>query len=210
MQLLLAPSRCRRSSFNMRSACSIFFWPSSSIAPGPGTGWPVCSLWGWSARRPFLTSRPTARLELMGSFVNTVHEFLHVFSGSAYLIALVLFPDGKLPPSPSKRWRPPAGTGRVLRTSRDLWVSGSWLYRDHCAARRAGKLRGVLRRDHPGGRYSGSIVSLQVRHWPGTSALKDADPGLDVEPGGGRSYSAWALGWFRRIHSVFLGRRKTP
>ena len=53
-------------------------------------------------------------LDLMGPFVNTVHEFLHVFSGSMYLIALLLFPDGKLPPWPSRRWRPPAVAGRVF------------------------------------------------------------------------------------------------
>ena len=53
-------------------------------------------------------------LELMGPFVNTVHEFLHVFSGSMYLIALLIFPDGKLPPWPGRRWRPPAVAGQAF------------------------------------------------------------------------------------------------
>lgn len=53
-------------------------------------------------------------LELMGPFVNTLHEFLHVFSGSMYLIALLLFPDGKLPPWPIRSWPPPAGAGRIV------------------------------------------------------------------------------------------------
>ena len=53
-------------------------------------------------------------LDLMGPFVNTVHEFLHVFSGSMYLIALLLFPDGKLPPWPGRRWRPPAVAGQAF------------------------------------------------------------------------------------------------
>jgi hypothetical protein len=53
-------------------------------------------------------------LEMMGPLVTTVHEFLHVFSGSMYLIALLLFPDGKLPAWPGRRWRPPAVASRVL------------------------------------------------------------------------------------------------
>lgn len=53
-------------------------------------------------------------LELMGPLVANVHEFLHVFSGSMYLIALLLFPDGRLPAWPGKRWRPPAIASQVL------------------------------------------------------------------------------------------------
>ncbi|HSN74330.1 MAG TPA: hypothetical protein VL334_04435, partial [Anaerolineae bacterium] len=53
-------------------------------------------------------------LELMGSFVTTVHEFLHIFSGSMYLIALLLFPNGKLPPWPGRSWHPPAGASHVF------------------------------------------------------------------------------------------------
>ncbi len=53
-------------------------------------------------------------LEMMGPLVTTVHEFLHVFSGSMYLIALLLFPDGKLPAWPGRRWRPPAIAGQVF------------------------------------------------------------------------------------------------
>ncbi len=53
-------------------------------------------------------------LELMGPLVANVHEFLHVFSGSMYLIALLLFPDGRLPAWSGKRWRPPAIASQVL------------------------------------------------------------------------------------------------
>jgi signal transduction histidine kinase len=53
-------------------------------------------------------------LEMMGPLVTTVHEFLHVFSGSMYLIALLLFPDGKLPAWPGRRWRPPAVFSQVF------------------------------------------------------------------------------------------------
>jgi signal transduction histidine kinase len=53
-------------------------------------------------------------LEMMGPLVTTVHEFLHVFSGSMYLIALLLFPDGRLPAWPGRRWRPPAIAGQVF------------------------------------------------------------------------------------------------
>lgn len=53
-------------------------------------------------------------LELMGPLVNTVHEFLHVFSGSMYLIALLIFPDGKLPAWPGRGWHPPDIAGRVF------------------------------------------------------------------------------------------------
>ncbi len=53
-------------------------------------------------------------LEMMGSLVNDIHEFLHIFSGSMYLIALLLFPDGKLPDWSVRRWRPPAIAGHLL------------------------------------------------------------------------------------------------
>jgi signal transduction histidine kinase len=53
-------------------------------------------------------------LNLMGPLVTDVHEFLHVFSGSMYLIALLLFPDGRLPAWPGKHWRPPVIAGQVF------------------------------------------------------------------------------------------------
>lgn len=79
--------------------------------------------WDWVARLLGLGMVGTAAifnyqahstLELMGPLVNAVHEFLHVFSGSMYLIALLLFPNGKLPPWPARRWRPPDAAGRVF------------------------------------------------------------------------------------------------
>lgn len=79
--------------------------------------------WDWVARLLALGLVDTAAifnyqshstLELMGPFVNAVHEFLHVFSGSMYLIALLIFPDGKLPPWPVQRWRPPLAAGRIV------------------------------------------------------------------------------------------------
>lgn len=79
--------------------------------------------WDWVARLLALGLVGTAAifnfqahstLELMGSFVNTVHEFLHVFSGSMYLIALLIFPDGKLPPWPVRQWHPPAAASRIF------------------------------------------------------------------------------------------------
>lgn len=61
-------------------------------------------------------------LELMGPLVNTVHEFLHVFSGSMYLIALLIFPDGRLPAWPSRGWHPPAIAGRILGPVAIFWL----------------------------------------------------------------------------------------
>lgn len=79
--------------------------------------------WDWVARLLALGMVGTAAifnyqahstLEMMGPLVNTVHEFLHVFSGSMYLIALLIFPDGRLPAWPGRRWRPPALAGQIV------------------------------------------------------------------------------------------------
>lgn len=79
--------------------------------------------WDWTARMLGLGMVGTAAifnyqahstLELMGSMVTTIHEFLHIFSGSMYLIALVIFPDGRLPQLFHRHWHPPQLAGQIL------------------------------------------------------------------------------------------------
>ncbi len=79
--------------------------------------------WDWTARMLGLGMVGTAAifnyqahstLELMGPMVTTIHEFLHIFSGSMYLIALIIFPDGKLPQLLQRQWHPPELVGQIL------------------------------------------------------------------------------------------------
>lgn len=79
--------------------------------------------WDWTARMLGLGLVGTAAifnyqahstLELMGPLVTTIHEFLHIFSGSMYLIALVIFPDGRMPQVLHRQWQPPKLVGQIL------------------------------------------------------------------------------------------------
>jgi signal transduction histidine kinase len=46
-------------------------------------------------------------LEYSSPVLNDFHEILHIFAGSTYLLALLLFPDGRLPPIPGLYFHAP-------------------------------------------------------------------------------------------------------
>ncbi len=46
-------------------------------------------------------------LEYSSSALSNFHEILHIFAGSTYLLALLLFPDGRLPPIPGVYFHAP-------------------------------------------------------------------------------------------------------